>query len=306
MLAFEGYLHKYAGIYEQDHSKDDTSPSMLGFMGDTGLVNEAVVRRGVCPRVVFPEEKVDDSQLSRLFARPSFVWIPEYQNGKGIPSCINRSCQSKPSVKKYGRRVVELVECKCDLLLVKYRCGIAQQSFSTLSTEYFKQWPEMILHFPFVLSHKLVFSKTFFVMALRHNSMMANIERRRRQRYYKLVSLFACGVKRNHASTCGYLAPMPVTEDQYMEQNKLVDNHTLTKAWLHATELCGSLCEQVMKHCVVKRVMRMDHSVKFCKRLKLWKAHGQREYLTDAKIGNRKKTTILSSLRLCKLCVYWN
>ncbi|KAL3665779.1 hypothetical protein V7S43_009208 [Phytophthora oleae] len=72
------------------------------------FVDEAVARRGFCPRVVFPEEKMDDKQLARLFERPLFVWIPEYQNGKGVPSCINPSCHCKPGVKDYGRRVVEL------------------------------------------------------------------------------------------------------------------------------------------------------------------------------------------------------
>ncbi|EGZ05063.1 hypothetical protein PHYSODRAFT_534838, partial [Phytophthora sojae] len=227
-------------------------------------------------------------QLSRLFSRPLFVWTPEYRGGKGLPSCISRDCNCNPKVKDYCRRVVESVECKCDLVFLKYRCAVTGSYFSTVSSDYFAQWPDMIFHFPFVLSQKLVFSNSLMEMV--HDGItaqnglqrtMANMERRRKQRYYKLLGLFSSGIKRNHERCFTYLAPTPISEDQYADQNKVVDNHTLTTAWLHAN---GSLCEKVMKYCVVKRVMRMDHSVKFCKRLKLWKAKGQRESLKDAKM----------------------
>ncbi|EGZ09821.1 hypothetical protein PHYSODRAFT_409574, partial [Phytophthora sojae] len=207
-------------------------------------VVEAVGRRSFPPRLVYPEEKVDDMQLSRLFSH-------------------------------YCRRVVESVECKCDLVFVKYRCAVTGSYFFTVSSDYFAQWPDMIFHFPFVLSQKLVFSNSLMEMV--HDDItaqnglqrtMANMERRRKQRYYKLLGLFSSGIKRNHERCFTYLAPTPISEDQYADQNRVVDNHTLTTAWLHATELYGSLCEKVMKDCVVKRVMRMDHSVKFCKRLK--------------------------------------
>ncbi|EGZ06778.1 hypothetical protein PHYSODRAFT_530031 [Phytophthora sojae] len=218
-------------------------------------VVEAVGRRSFPPRLVYPEEKVDDMQLSRPFS------------------------------------LVESVECKCDLVFVKCRCAVTGSYFSIVSSDYFAQWSDMIFHFPFVLSQKLVFSNSLMEMV--HDGItaqdglqrtMANMERRRKQRYYKLLGLFSSGIKRNHERCFTYLAPTPISEDQYADQNKVVDNHTLTTAWLHAIELYGSLCEKVMKDCVVKRVMRMDHSVKFCKRLKLRKAKGQRESLKDARM----------------------
>ncbi|KAG6947939.1 hypothetical protein JG687_00015784 [Phytophthora cactorum] len=73
------------------------------------------------------------------------------------------------------------------------------------------------------------------------SSAINHLERRRRNRYYELLSMFVYAMNRRHT------------------------------AWLTYTELYSSLCELVMKQSKVKKVLRIDHSVKFCKRLKTGK-----------------------------------
>ncbi|RLN27278.1 hypothetical protein BBJ28_00026006 [Nothophytophthora sp. Chile5] len=148
-----------------------------------------------------------------------------------------------------------------------------------------------MLHFPFLLTKKTGIAKS--LMEIVNDGMMSpngvassmsRIERRRQNRYYKLLCLFADGVRQSRARNPTYFAPTPHTMEEYTVKNNFIDNHTLTAAWMEYTEYSGSLCEKVMQNVEVRKVLRMNHSVKFCKRLHVWKAGGTRESIKDAKM----------------------
>lgn len=126
--------------------------------------------------------------------------------------------------------------------------------------------------------HRELLSPNGLTSALHH------LERRRRNRYYELLSKFAYAVKRNHTKNATYLAPIPPTAAAYLERNKVVSHTSLTAAWLTYTELYSSTCKLVMKQTTVKKGVRMDHLVKFCKGLKVWEGHGKRDNLADVKM----------------------
>ncbi|KAG6944668.1 hypothetical protein JG688_00016967 [Phytophthora aleatoria] len=133
------------------------------------------------------------------------------------------------------------------------------------------------MHFPYILTKKFGLSKE--VMKLVHEGMLSphglsstveNIKRRREKRYYKLLCLFADQVRHNMLSNPLYLSPCPPSVVQYCEKQ---------------SPLGPALCEQIMRCTQVKRALRMDHSVKFCKRLKIWPGGtGKRESMKDAKM----------------------
>eukprot|EP00644_Phytophthora_capsici_P000231 jgi/Phyca11/100521/e_gw1.4.774.1 len=176
------------------------------------------------------------------------------------------------------QRVVEDVECKYTVLFVKYQCTCTHRgkstTFSTLSSAYILRNADVMVHLPFVLSKKMGFSKR----------LMEHVHEGILNRYYDPLVKFVFGVKQNHEDNPQYLAPSPPTVDIYLSRNKVVSHASLTAAWITDTALYSSLCELVMRNAVVKKVVRMDHSVKFCKRLKNWEGHGQRENLVDAKM----------------------
>ncbi|KAF1791089.1 hypothetical protein GQ600_7099 [Phytophthora cactorum] len=72
------------------------------------------------------------------------------------------------------------------------------------------------------------------------SSTVENIKRRREKRYYKLLCLFADQVR------------------------------NAIGAWLEKSCIYSALCEQIMRCTQVKHALRMDHSIKFCKQLKIW------------------------------------
>ncbi|ETI44469.1 hypothetical protein F443_10826 [Phytophthora nicotianae P1569] len=59
----------------------------------------------------------------------------------------------------------------------------------------------------------------------------------------------------------------------------------MSAAWMQSTNIYSSLCEQVMSSLKVRKALRVDHFVKFCKRLKVWPdGTGKRESMSDAKM----------------------
>ncbi|OWZ19991.1 hypothetical protein PHMEG_0005668 [Phytophthora megakarya] len=261
------------------------------------LVNER--RRLVCnakdnklfpPRGVYPEENVNNYDLISLFSRPVLVWIPEIFT-KSV-SCTVAGCTCAPKVKEYKQRVIEDVDCKYDVVYVKYQCkhGGSGSTFSTLSSRYAEIHSEAV-YLPFFIGKKTGYTKQLIDHV--HEGIMSpnglastleHIMRRRQNRYYKLLTIFSHRVARNFKENTNYLAPIPPSAASFLKLNQVVAHGMLTELWLKHTVQYGPLCERVMKQCVVKKVNRIDHSAKFCKTLKEWEARGVRYNLIGAKL----------------------
>lgn len=259
----------------------------------TRLVREALTRKRFPPVVHYPEAAGGDVLLSSLFLWPVVVWVPECENPSKKPYCIMPGCSCTPRIKEYKQRTVENVDSKCHLLYIKYQCtGDSKSCFSTVNSNYIQREVRLLMHFPYVMTKKFGLSK--ILMELVHEGMTSphglsstveHIQRRREKRYYKLLSLFADGVARKRAVNPAYIAPVPPSVGQYSSQQKSIGAETLSAAWLETTKIYSALCEQLMSTLKVKKVLRVDHSVKFCKRLKVWVGGtGKRESMSDTKM----------------------
>ncbi|OWZ04035.1 hypothetical protein PHMEG_00024140 [Phytophthora megakarya] len=260
------------------------------------LVQQAMDACSFPPQLIYPELQCVDSNLVSIFSRPVLVWVPEVRRRSKKPFCVVPGCQCEPTVKERKQRVVEDVDCKYNVLYIKYNCsGIKSRgkatTFSTLSAAFVARNQDAMVSLPFIISKKMGF--TLRLMEHIHEGILSpnglasslnHLERRRRNRYYDLLSHFVYAVNRKHNENQHYLPPSPPTADIYLARNKVVSHGSLTAAWITHTALYSSLCELMMKKCVVTKVVRMDHSVKFCKKLKNWEGHGQRENLVDAKL----------------------
>ncbi|ETO84361.1 hypothetical protein F444_01715 [Phytophthora nicotianae P1976] len=254
---------------------------------------EAMNRKAFPPAAQNPEDRHDNSLVSSLFSWPVIVWVSECLRASNIPHCIMPGCSCSPGVKEYKQRVVEDVHTKCHLLYVKYQCtGETKGCFSTVNADYIQSEARLLMHFPFVMSKKGGFSKEF--MELIHEGMMSphglsstvdHIRRRREKRYYKLLCLFGDRVGQLQLSNRTYLAPSPPSVGQYCSKQNPIGAETMSAAWMQSTNIYSSLCEQVMSSLKVRKALRVDHFVKFCKRLKVWPdGTGKRESMSDAKM----------------------
>ncbi|KAG6953658.1 hypothetical protein JG687_00012266 [Phytophthora cactorum] len=118
------------------------------------------------------------------------------------------------------------------------------------------------MHFLYILTKKFCLSKE--VTELVHegrlsphglSSTVENIKRRREKRFYKVICMFAD------------------------------EPEKLSSVWLETSRIYSAFCEKIMRCTQVKRALRMYHSVKFCKRLKIWPGGtGKRESMKDAKM----------------------
>ncbi|ETO71414.1 hypothetical protein F444_12257 [Phytophthora nicotianae P1976] len=100
------------------------------------------------------------------------------------------------------------------------------------------------------------------------SSALTCIRRRRQTRYYKLYTLFADRIRRIRNGNTEYVAPTPPSCSQYCSDNAPPTSNSLTAQWLEWTSIYSSLCEVLIQHLKVRRALRIDHSVKFCKKLK--------------------------------------
>ncbi|EGZ23432.1 hypothetical protein PHYSODRAFT_479316, partial [Phytophthora sojae] len=176
-------------------------------------------------------------------------WVPEARRRWKRPFCVD-------------------VGYKYNVLYGKYQC--TRKDVSTLSSSFLEANPDVAVHLPFVISKKMGFSKG--LMEHVHEGILSP------------NGLSRALIGQKYRENAAYLPPIPPTVDAYLKKNKVVSQSSMTDAWMAYTELYGSLCEVVMKQTKVKKVLRADHSVKFCKRLKLWSGHGQRDNLADAKM----------------------
>ncbi|KAE9274935.1 hypothetical protein PR003_g29470 [Phytophthora rubi] len=258
-------------------------------------IQAALLSKAFPPQIIFPEaqQQLDVlAPLAGLFGRPIVVWVPECREAGQKPQCISPGCLCTPRLKEYKHRVVQDVESKVELLYIKYQCtGADRRCFSTVSQAYLQRSVETLLHFPYLTSHKTGYAKNLMEMV--HDGitspsglakMMDNIRRRRQVRYYKLYTLFSDRLQRLRRSNPAYLTISPPSCDLYCQNNAVPTEQVMTAVWLETTEVWSSLAEKLMRKMQVKRAIRMDHSVKFCKKLKVWTGSGKRESMSDAKM----------------------
>ncbi|ETP05972.1 hypothetical protein F441_17541, partial [Phytophthora nicotianae CJ01A1] len=189
-----------------------------------------------------------------MFRRPLVVWVPECLNG-GKAECISPKCLS--------------VDCKCELLYTRYECTSTGTCFTTASSSYLNRRVDTIVHFPFVLSVKSGISKEF--MEIVHDGVMS-------------PNGLSSAIRRIRNGNTEYVAPTPPSCSQYCSDNAPPTSNSLTAQWLEWTSIYSSLCEVLIQHLKVRRALRIDHSVKFCKKLKNWTGSGQREGIADGKM----------------------
>ncbi|EGZ18258.1 hypothetical protein PHYSODRAFT_500774 [Phytophthora sojae] len=180
----------------------------------------------------------------------SNLWVPEATCRGQKPACVD-------------------IEGKQVLLYIKYQCaGSARTCFSTISPEYLHSNVEAMVHFSYILGSKSGYSKPLLDMI--HDGMMSPNHLNR--------------VRRLRLSNPDYVAPTPPTVAEYCASKAVVDTKVLTAAWMETTAMYGPLCELLMQKMSVRKVLRVDHSAKFCKKLKVWDGLGQRTSISDAKL----------------------
>ncbi|EEY62303.1 uncharacterized protein PITG_14241 [Phytophthora infestans T30-4] len=178
------------------------------------------------------------------------IWVPESVCRGQKPQCID-------------------VDGKQDLLYIKYQCGgSACTSISTISHEYLQLNIEAMVHFSCFLGSKSGYSKALLEMI--HDGMMPPAGWNR--------------VRRLRLSNPNYRAPSPSNVTDYCANHAVVDTKVLTSVWMDYTVMYSSLCELLMQKMSARKVLRVDHSARFCKKTKVGEDPGQRSSILDVKL----------------------
>ncbi|RLN97983.1 hypothetical protein BBJ28_00021981 [Nothophytophthora sp. Chile5] len=106
---------------------------------------------------------------------------------------------------------------------------------------------------------------------------VANIQRRRQKRYYRILSAAGAAVENRRLQEPDYESPLPPTVEQYMTGHPCLDAETLRDVWLTQTHIYSRLCEAQMADTKCTRVIRLDHSQKFCSNLNVHEADGSKD-----------------------------
>ncbi|KAF1790672.1 hypothetical protein GQ600_2750 [Phytophthora cactorum] len=67
-----------------------------------------------------------------------------------------------------------------------------------------------------------------------------------------------------------YLTPSPPSCPELCQQSGVPTEQVMTSVWLETAEVWSTLAETRMRKLHVKRALRLDHSVTFCKKLEVW------------------------------------
>ncbi|POM66578.1 Hypothetical protein PHPALM_17540 [Phytophthora palmivora] len=86
------------------------------------LTQQALDTRTFPPQLAYPEILRNDSDLVALFSQPVLVWIPGVKRESRKPPCVVSGCRCDPSLKELKLRVIEDVDCKYNVLYIKYQC----------------------------------------------------------------------------------------------------------------------------------------------------------------------------------------
>ena len=112
----------------------------------------------------------------------------------------------------------------------------------------------------------------------------SNIARRRSQRYYRLLSLFAIECRHRLDASPTAILPTPVSAESYAASNACMGRMSLTAVWLEQTAFLSLVSQLLLDTVDVRRVLRMDHTVKYAKKLQHWESKGKRKRLKDSQL----------------------
>ncbi len=245
-------------------------------------MQDALLKRQYPPTIHYPEhERRDAHCASSLFALPVLVWAPEAIVPNRKPLCIKSDCICVPVLKEYKKRIVQDIDHNTVLVYCKYQCtGRERACFTTISSGYLERLDSGAAHhFPYICTHKSGVSKHIFELVFDGimsanglSSMLRNVARRRQARYYNLMVHFADALSLQQSG----VGALPPAVAQYLDGHQVMDSKSLTDIWLSRTEVYSAMSEHLMSQLPIKKVIRIDHSQKFCKRLKVHGANGQK------------------------------
>ncbi|KAE9271920.1 hypothetical protein PF008_g30233 [Phytophthora fragariae] len=228
--------------------------------------------------------------LSARFDHPTITWVPEVLSAGRLPVCTTVGCKCTPKVKEYLQRTVHNVEHKTILYYARYRRSTGR-SFSTIDDAYIASSKAVLLAFPYLLTYQTGISLDLFDLV--YDSMLTtkglagatdNVTRRRQKRYYSLLVLASHEIEKRKALDAGYAAPLLQSVGQYMTNHLCLDSEALQKVWLTQTEVCTRLLEAQMAGSQCQKVIRLDHSQKFCSKLKVFGSDGSKEQASSVRM----------------------
>ncbi|KAG3232544.1 hypothetical protein PI124_g22374 [Phytophthora idaei] len=125
-------------------------------------------------------------------------------------------------------------------------------------------------------------------------SAVASIVRRQQKRYYSIRSRVCAKVEELGLQDADYVSLLPPTEAQYISNDACLDAEVFKELWLTHTHILSRLCAAQMADTTYDQVLRMDHSQKFCSKLKNFEADG-------SSVGIPKTSTQKSGVKF-ELC----
>lgn len=224
-------------------------------------------------------------QLSDLFSLPTLTWAPECLTPSKQPVCVVSGCGCTPNAKDYMERIVEDLTHKTTLYYTKYRCtGMSRRCFMTTGAEYLSSSKQIAIAFPYILTQRSGLSTE--VVEIIHGSITSNrgfeaatdnIKRRRQNRFYSLLCEYSSRAKQMQLRDAEFDISLPLTVEQYTTRHQVVDAQVAKRVWMAHTEVYAKLAAAVMSGVECLKVMRLDHSQKFCKKMKVFGADGINE-----------------------------
>ncbi|EGZ21088.1 hypothetical protein PHYSODRAFT_497461, partial [Phytophthora sojae] len=168
------------------------------------------------------------------------------------------------------------VDHKTTIYYARYVCrGASKVSFTTIDDRYLSTSKEVLLAFPYLLTYKSAISLELFDLV--YDSMLTT----------KGISGATNNIVR-HRETQASRPPLqsafasPV--EQYMTDHGCLDSEVIQKLWLTQTAVCSTLVEAHMASAECVKVLRVDHSQKFCSQLKVFGADGSKEQVASVRM----------------------
>ncbi|EGZ18586.1 hypothetical protein PHYSODRAFT_502857 [Phytophthora sojae] len=252
-------------------------------------IRDAIATKSFPPAIAYPE-KQRNAMLSAWFNLPTITWVPDVLNAGRSPVCTTEGCKCTPKVKEYLQRTVHDVEHKTILYYARYKCSTGR-SFSTIDDAYLSSSKAVFLAFLYLLTYQTAISLDLFELV--YDSMLTtkglagatdNVTRRRQKRYYALLARAGCEIEKRKAADTAYAPPLLQSVEQYMTNHICLDSEALQKVWLSQTEVCSRLLEAQMAVSQCEKVIRVDHSQKFCSKLKVFGSDGSKEQASSVRM----------------------
>ncbi|OWY91341.1 hypothetical protein PHMEG_00040115, partial [Phytophthora megakarya] len=263
-------------------------------------VQTAIALRKFPPLLSLPENQ-GRVLLSEWFTVPSFTWSPEVLTGSGKPICVIEGCSCTPQVKEYIQRTVHDIDHQTTIYYARYICQVDDR--------YLASSKEVLLAFPSILTYKSGISMELFDLV--YDGMLttkgvsgagSNVTRRRQKRYYSLLARAANFIEKRKRVDHQYHLPLFPSVDQFMTEHACLDNEAIQKVWLQQTSICSKLVEAHMASARCEKVIRADHSQKFCSKLKVFGADGSKEQDAEVRMLLLVQNEIGQVMARCLTC----